>query len=90
MQVEAEAAAQTARTIQTSPVTPFATSETSSRTAHTDNALRGVSGNTPIEHAGPTPPLIDSEAEARLTSEIVKLWGDHRTGRPLYGALGRS
>jgi len=36
-----------------------------------------------VDHNTPTPPPIDSEAETKLTAEIVELWGVHKDGKAI-------
>ncbi len=42
---------------------------------------RGIADITMGDDNAPTTASIDTEAEAKLTTEIVRLWGDHRDGK---------
>jgi hypothetical protein len=45
------------------------------------NPVRGVTADTTVEHSAPTPGPVDSEAEAKLSAEIVELWGVQKNGK---------
>jgi hypothetical protein len=59
--------------IQTAPPAPV-TTQTVIKPAHE------VTADTVVSHAAPTSAPIDTEAEAALSTEILKLWRDHKNG----------
>jgi hypothetical protein len=40
-----------------------------------------VTADTTVEHSAPTPALVDTEVEAKLTAEITKLWSVQKDGK---------
>jgi hypothetical protein len=44
------------------------------------NSNPAVTGGASADHKAPTPASIDTETEAKLTSEITKLWDDRKNG----------
>jgi hypothetical protein len=43
--------------------------------------MQDVTADATLDHNTPAPALIDSEAETKLTAEIVELWGVHKEGK---------